>query len=354
MRNGFRRLFLTGLALLCVVSHAIALAVAITGFAAVIAFGAEPEPASPRFVLEWGSRGSEPGQFDFPIGIVINRADQVFVTDFTNARVQKFSSDGTFLAAFPVSRFPGGIALDGGENIYVAHAGIPPSRYDEPRQRDKIAVFSPGGKPLREWGQFGTGDGEFDMPGGIAISPAGRVYVADQCNRRIQVFDTQGKVLAKWGRKGFAPGEFGGNPHPKAFFAGPTFLALDREGSLYTTEAPLCRVQKFSADGKQLTAWGSTDTKPGGFGAYFTAFEQKNMRGPTGICFDPHGRLWVNAIGGRIQQFTAAGEYLTGFGGEGTEPGKFYAPHGLAIDSHGSLYVVDSFNHRVQKFSFGH
>jgi DNA-binding beta-propeller fold protein YncE len=335
--------------LMCLVAQLLA----ITWPGAVGAIGAEPQATLPHFAIEWGSRGSEPGQFDFPIGIAINRADQVFVTDFTNSRVQKFSSDGKILAAIPVSRFPGGIAIDRDENIYVAHAGIPPSRYDEPRQRDKIAVFSPQGKPLREWGKFGTGDGEFDMPGGIAISLDGRVYVADQCNRRIQVFDREGKFLTKWGRKGFEPGEFGGSPHPKAFFAGPTFLALDREGNLYTTEAPLCRVQKFAADGKHLAAWGSTDATPGGFGEYFSAFEQKNMRGPTGICFDAHGRLWASAIGGRIQQFTAAGEYVTGFGGEGTDPGKFYAPHGLAIDSRGSLYVVDSFNHRVQKFSFG-
>jgi DNA-binding beta-propeller fold protein YncE len=312
---------------------------------------AEAAARAPRFVLQWGGRGSEPGQFDFPIGITINRADEVFVTDFSNARVQKFSSDGKFLAAFGVSPFPGGIALDREENLYVAHAGIPPSRFDEPRKRDKIAVFSPEGKPLREWGKFGTGDGDFDMPGGIAISRDGRVYVADQCNRRIQVFDTAGKFLTKWGRKGFGPGEFGGNPHPKAFFAGPTFVACDREGNLYTTEAPLCRVQKFDAGGKHLAVWGSTDEKPGGFGGYFTAFEQKNMRGPTGMCLDAKGRLWINAIGGRIQQFTAAGEYLSGFGEEGTDASQFYAPHGLAIDNHGSLYIVDAFNHRIQKFA---
>ena len=125
----------------------------ITFTLATLAIATLPTPAwcadaaatAPRFIVEWGGRGAENGQFDFPIGIVINRADDVFVTDFYNARVQKFSNDGTFLAAFSVSPFPGGIALDRDENIYVTHAGIPPSRYDEPRKRDKIAVFSPDG-----------------------------------------------------------------------------------------------------------------------------------------------------------------------------------------------------------------
>lgn len=42
--------------------------------------------------------------------------------------------------------------------------------------------------------------------------------------------------------------------------------------------------------------------------------------------------------------------FRTGFGEEGTKPSQFYAPHGIAIDSLGCLYIVDGFNHRIQKF----
>jgi sugar lactone lactonase YvrE len=78
------------------------------------------------------------------------------------------------------------------------------------------------------------------------------------------------------------------------------------------------------------------------------------MHGPIGICCDRHDRLWISTAGGRIQQFTSDGRYLRGFGEhQGTEPGQFLAPHGLAVDSHGSLYVVDAYNHRIQKFDVG-
>ena len=53
------------------------------------------------------------------------------------------------------------------------------------------------------------------------------------------------------------------------------------------------------------------------------------------------------AVSGRIQQFTKDGKYLRGFGEQGTKPGQFYAPHGIALDSHGHLYVVDAYNHRI-------
>ena len=54
--------------------------------------GRVAQPAAPRFLRQWGSNGSEPGEFHFPIGIAINAADEVFVTDFYNERVQKFTS----------------------------------------------------------------------------------------------------------------------------------------------------------------------------------------------------------------------------------------------------------------------
>jgi sugar lactone lactonase YvrE len=311
---------------------------------------AAPPAGEPRLLSEWGSDGSKPGEFHFPIGIAINAADEIFVTDFYNDRVQKFSTDGKLLAVIPVLSTPGGIALSRSGDMYLSHFA---EKKREERTADQISVYDATGKLLRQWGRTGSDNGEFDCPGGLAIHADGRVYVADQTNRRVQVFDAEGKFLAKWGEYGTKEGQFGGIVSIRSRVGGPQFLAFDSKGSLYTTEGSVGRVQKFTADGKFLLAWGDNEDKPGSFGGAFTGFKDRKatLQGPVSICVDKHDRIWVSAVCGRIQQFTSDGEFLRGFGTAGTEPGQFYAPHGLAFDSRGQLYVVDAFNHRIQKFA---
>jgi DNA-binding beta-propeller fold protein YncE len=323
-------------------------------------FGAPPQPSAladepaispPRFLQEWGKRGSGPGEFDFPIGIAVDPQGAVFVSDFYNSRVQRFSPEGKLLSSFTVLPNPGGLALDGQRNLYLTHFSA--MKQNEERKPDRVSVYSCDGRFLRQWGTTGTGDGQFDYPGGIAVGPDGRIYVADQTNRRVQVFDRSGKFLFKWGEYGIKPGQFGGNISPKSRVGGPQFVAIDGKGNVYTTEGSVARIQKFTADGKFLSAWGRDLDKPGEFGGSFLG-KKAGIRGAMAICFDDRGKLWVSAVSGRVQQFTKDGTYLRGLGaGEGSEPGQFIVPHGLAADGHSHLYVVDSFNHRIQKFAIG-
>jgi DNA-binding beta-propeller fold protein YncE len=312
---------------------------------------AEAKPAPPHFLLQWGKQGTGNGDFHFPIDVAINRADEVLVTDHYNNRIQRFDADGKFLAVIGVLSNPGGMALDQAENILVSH--FPASRLSKLTTPDRITVYSPSGKLLRQWGKSGKGDGELNWPGGIAVSPSGRIYVADQTNRRVQVFDGCGNFLAKWGEYGTAPGQFGGNSNPLSRVGGPQFVALDKEGNVFTTEGSMGRVQKFTADGKFLLAWGDNADRPGSFGGSFLGFKDKkvSLQGPIALRLDRQGHVWVSAVSGRIQQFTSLGKYLRGFGEPGTKPGQFYAPHGLAFNSQGHLYIVDAYNHRVQKFA---
>jgi sugar lactone lactonase YvrE len=310
---------------------------ALVGGRACLAGEVAPKPgATLRFVRAWGKRGKAVGEFNAPIGLALNSADELYITEASNNRVQRFSPEGEPLGRFDVAPMPGGIAVDRAGNVYVA-----------PMMGHKVCVFSPAGKLLREWGRHGKGDGEFDQPGGLAVAPDGSVYVADQVNRRVQRFTAEGKFLLKWGEYGSAPGQFDGKERLPNRTGGPNFVTVDRSGHVYTTEAALGRVQKFTPEGKVISWFGDNGTEPGGFGG-----RPKNLPGPIAITLDREGRIWVSATNHRVQLFSPEGKFLGGALSlrPGDGPGEFHTPHGLAVDSRGHLYVADAQNHRIQKF----
>ena len=61
---------------------------------------------------------------------------------------------------------------------------------------------------LLKWGSFGSGDGQFNFPNGVAVDPSGNVYVADAYNNRIQKFTGSGAFITKWGSFGSGDGQF--------------------------------------------------------------------------------------------------------------------------------------------------
>jgi tripartite motif-containing protein 71 len=295
----------------------------------------------PRFLLQWGQHGSAEGEFSACVGIAIGKNDEVYTAEFRNQRVQKFTPDGHFLGTFAVQPHAGGLAVDAEENVFVGHWNS-----------NKVAAYSPSGQLLREWGKKGTGDGEFQLPGSVAIGPDGLVYVPDQGNSRVQKFTRMGEFVGKWGEHGSEPGQFGGGQPTGGRFAGPQFVAFDRAGNVYTTDAALDRVQKFTPDGKLLAFWGSESADAGGFGPPPLGKDGNPITGgPISLCVDKADRVWVSATNNRVQQFTNEGKFLHGLGGAGIEPGRFHLPHGLALDSRDCLYVADTMNARIQKFA---
>lgn len=301
----------------------------------------------PKFLLTWGKKGDQPGEFHSPIGLAINQRDELFVTDVNNARVQKFSSEGQRLGDFdlPLDKPPrksaqsGGIALDEQGRIYVSFMS-----------QHKVAVYAGDGKLLREWGRLGKGDGEFNQPGGILLAADGTLYVTDQCNHRVQQFTTEGKFLAKWGGHGSQPGQFDGTIPSGSRFGGPHTLAQDSRGRLYTTEGMLGRVQQLTPAGQPLAVWGDKGEQPGGFGAHQTGYA-KHTFGPIAVMVDRHDRVWVSSLNDRVQCFTTDGKFLFGISRSGSEPGQLARPHGMVMDSKGNLYVADAGNQRIQKFA---
>lgn len=192
-----------------------------------------------QMLKEWGTAGSGPGQFAAANGVATDRQGNVYVADSNNNRVQKFSADGQFLAAFPgAPRAIGnilGIAVDGQGNMYVSNGA-----------GDFIVKLSPTGQELVRWGTGGHNPGQFSHPIGIALDAAGNVYVADSQNNRIQKFSADGQYITSW----TTPGT-GASPPVR-----PQYLAVDAAGNVYVTSGAAGQVvQKFSSSGQLLATW---------------------------------------------------------------------------------------------------
>lgn len=129
--------------------------------------------------------------------------------------------------------------------------------------------------------------------------------------------------------------------------SGPRGIALAADGSLYVVDSGNNRIQHFSADGKWLQSWGSyasvdLGNAPGG------TFNQ-----PFGIAIGPDGSVYVaDTWNFRIQKFTPDGKFITmwGVAGQAETPDAFWGPRGLAVDAAGHVYVSDTGNKRIAVF----
>jgi sugar lactone lactonase YvrE len=173
-----------------------ALACAASRLAPVLKFD-----SSGRLVTSFGA-----GMFVSPHGIHVDRQGNIWlvdgaVKDAKGDQVFKFSPDGKVLMTLGKAGVagagpdtfnpPSDILVAPNGDVFVAdgHGGNTNAR---------IVKFSKDGTFIKTWGTKGSGPGEFDAPHSLAMDSSGRLFVADRGNSRIQIFDQDGKVLAEW------------------------------------------------------------------------------------------------------------------------------------------------------------
>ena len=130
-------------------------------------------------------------------------------------------------------------------------------------------------------------------------------------------------------------------------FNGPRGIAMAPDGSIYVVDSGNNRVQHFSAEGQYLNSWGT-----------FASVDQGEAPGgtfnqPFGIAIGPDGSVYVaDTWNYRIQKFTADGRFITmwGVSGQAETPDAFWGPRGLAVDQAGHVYVSDTGNKRIAVF----
>jgi tripartite motif-containing protein 71 len=196
-----------------------------------------------RFLTDWGSEGTEPGQFRTANDLLVDGQGRVYVLDTdraTTSAVQVFDADGRFLAAWGEGGSkpgqlsgPSGIGLDPADGtLLVAEFG-----------GNRVQRFTLEGELLDGWEKYGLGDGEFVWPMDAAVDAQGRVFVTDYANHRVQVFDHDGRFLTAWGKSGTGAGEF-------SYALG---VAVGGDGVVYATD-----------EGKRLQAFRVRDLPAAG------------------------------------------------------------------------------------------
>lgn len=203
----------------------------------------------------------------------------------------------------------------------------------------------------------GAGKGYVNGPGksakfnnarGLDIDAQGRVWVADMSNHRIRRIAKDGTVstVAGSGKAGLVDGI-----GDKAWFNGPSALAVDVTGTVWIADRYTHSIRKLDAQGEVTTVAGS------GAAGYNDDFGKKaRFNQPSGIAVSKLGMLYVaDTYNHRIRRVEPDGTVHTvsglsiGFADGDSAKAKFRYPTGITLGSDGNLFVADYGNHRVRR-----
>jgi sugar lactone lactonase YvrE len=179
-----------------------------------------------------------------PANIRIDTDGTRYITDTERGAVLVYDRDDRFVRVLgaPDQFRPVDIAIVG-DRLYVTDA-----------RNMKVHVLDKAtGDTLFEFGELGSGPGQFYHPTILDVGPDETLYVTDTTNFRIQHFTLDGELIREIGEIGTAPGKF----------ARPKGVAVDREGRIYVVDAAFENVQVLDDDGTPLTFFGGPGDGPG-------------------------------------------------------------------------------------------
>jgi sugar lactone lactonase YvrE len=300
-------------------------------------------------------------RFNGPIGITVDRNDNVIVADFRNARIRRVTPDGSvstiagsgtgFVDGTGIyARFnaPTGVTMNADGNFIIADYG-----------NNRIRLLTPEGKAttIAGSGTYGTTDGQsfnarFARPSGVSVDGSGNIYVLDAGTSLIRKIDPTGKVTTFAGSgPGYAEGA--GTKAAFNFTGGAPQPALDQSGNLVIADFINSRIRRIDPLGVVTNLAGGGPKKDG-------PANEASFTYPVGVARDREGNLiiadWSNSQVRKLDMKTMTVTTLAGTGEQGDSNGsanlaRFYRPAGIAIDSKGIIYVSDYFGNTIRKIS---
>ncbi|PWT94504.1 MAG: gluconolaconase [Blastocatellia bacterium] len=274
-----------------------------------------------------------------PFGVAIGNDGAVYISDAGEHNViQKRSPDGKLmtLTGSNILNTPSGLAIDTAGSIYVADTGTNSIR----KVTSDGAVSTIAGTGSSGYLDGPAYEAQFNGPIGVAVDPAGTVYVADSYNDRIRKISTDGRVttVAGAGRPGYEDGDAA-----NAQFDTPCAVAVSADGTLYVADTGNNQLRKIT-NGQVTTL-------------LITLQDRSSLRSPAGLALTHDGFIYVSEMGrGTILQIAPDGRASViagnGSGYSGGESVRFNQPASLAIDPvSGDVIVADMANYLVRKLS---
>jgi sugar lactone lactonase YvrE len=307
-----------------------------------------------------------------PFGVAVDGTGNLFIADTSNRRIRKVDPSGTITtvagnslccfsgdggpATSALLRFPGGVAVDGIGNLFIADSGN--ARVLKVDSSGIITTVAGNGS-------FGfSGDGGpatnalLFNPLGVAVDGAGNLFIADTSNRRIRKVDSSGTIttVAGNGSDGFS-GD--GGPATSASLADPWGVALGGAGNLFIADRDNRRIRRVDSSGIITTVAGNGLSGFSGDGGLATS---ASLNFPVDVAVDGAGNLFIaDTNNSRIRKVdsngiitTVAGNGSFGFSGDGglATNASLATPLGVAVDAAGALFIAEVNNNRIRRVIF--
>ena len=268
----------------------------------------------------------------------------------------RFAGDGG-PALDALLNFPTAVAVDTHGNVYIADTMNHRIRMVE-AATGLIRTIAGTGHPRCSGDGGPAVSATLQDPAAIAIDRQGHLYIADQSNNRIRAVDLRTGLISTVAGNGTAAYNGDDMPAVEACLAGPSGLALGPDGSLYIADTFNGRIRCVHLE----TGTIQTVAGDGGEYRFQDGEESVSLSRPYGIAVDHHGNIFLTDSDSHLLRVfdksrrvtgRAAGVGTASFSGDGgpAELAGFSYPFGVVIDDRETIFVADTFNHRIRRLN---